>query len=213
MIEILFFDFDGVLVESVDIKTEAFARLFEPEGTEVVQAVVAHHLKNTGVSRFDKFHYIYKNILRRPLEDAEFQRLCASFALIVVDAVVEAPYVKGALEFLSGYSERYRCFVTSATPQEEMERIVEARGMGRFFRGIHGAPTAKRDAVRMTLAKERVEPSRACYIGDALSDYQAAVDTGVHFVARINGNAPLFAGINCPKIMDLVTLSGVIASL
>lgn len=31
MIKVVFFDFDGVIVESVDIKTKAFAKLFEKE--------------------------------------------------------------------------------------------------------------------------------------------------------------------------------------
>ncbi len=32
MIKAIIFDFDGVIVESVDIKTKAFARLFEHGG-------------------------------------------------------------------------------------------------------------------------------------------------------------------------------------
>jgi len=40
MIQAIGFDFDGVLVESVDIKTRAYAYLFEDEGPEVVQQVI-----------------------------------------------------------------------------------------------------------------------------------------------------------------------------
>jgi len=210
MIDAIFFDFDGVLVESVNIKTEAFARLFQPEGSQVVEAVVNYHLQNTGMPRFDKFRYIYREILKRPLAEAEFRRLCDTFAESVVDAVVNAPYVSGAFEFLDEHSKKYRCFVTSGTPQEEMKRIISARTMGRFFQGVYGAPTTKKDAVRVTLEEEGVKPSHALYVGDALSDYRAAKDNGVFFVARIAGNDQLFAAIDCPKIKDMAALSAVL---
>ena len=56
--EAIFFDFDGVLVESVDIKTTAFARLYAGHGEPVADAVVAYHRQNMGTSRFVKFRYI-----------------------------------------------------------------------------------------------------------------------------------------------------------
>src|SRR5687768_6679568 len=37
-------DFDGVLVESVDVKTRAFARLYSRYGSDVEAEVVAYHL-------------------------------------------------------------------------------------------------------------------------------------------------------------------------
>ena len=55
----IFFDFDGVLVESVDIKTRAFSKLFEREGEDVVKKVIDYHIDNGGVSRYEKFRYIY----------------------------------------------------------------------------------------------------------------------------------------------------------
>ena len=55
MIKAIIFDFDGVIAESVNVKTEAFASLYEPYGKDVVNKVEQHHLANGGVSRFEKF--------------------------------------------------------------------------------------------------------------------------------------------------------------
>src|SRR3989338_6081547 len=104
VIKAVIFHFDGVLVESVDIKTNAFALLFKPEGKDVVRKVVGYHLKHGGISRFEKFIYIYKAILKRRLADETFRRLCGRFAKLVVDEVVKAPYVKGAKYFLDSHS-------------------------------------------------------------------------------------------------------------
>ncbi|MEE9509964.1 MAG: HAD hydrolase-like protein [Candidatus Bathyarchaeia archaeon] len=49
-----FFDFDGVLADSVEVKTRAFAKLFESYGPEIQARVVEHHRKNGGMTRKDK---------------------------------------------------------------------------------------------------------------------------------------------------------------
>lgn len=210
MIKMIFFDFDGVIVESVDIKTNAFYKMFKTEGENVAQQVVDYHLKNTGVSRYDKFRYIYKEILNRPLDEEQFSALCNKFASLVIDNVVKAPYVKGAKKFLENYSACFRCFVVSATPQKEIEEIIQKRGISRFFTGIYGAPTLKKRVVKDIITAERVSSADVLYIGDALSDYNAANDNGVHFIARIYGNESIFAGVNCLKVNDLANLKAII---
>jgi beta-phosphoglucomutase-like phosphatase (HAD superfamily) len=67
----LIFDFDGVLVESTDIKTRAFGTLYENYGQEVVDQVIAHHKINTGISRFKKFQYFQENANRLTLSDLQ----------------------------------------------------------------------------------------------------------------------------------------------
>ncbi len=44
MIRAIAFDFDGVLVESVDVKTRAYAYLFKEYGQDVVSKVVDYHM-------------------------------------------------------------------------------------------------------------------------------------------------------------------------
>ncbi len=215
MIKAVIFDFDGVLVESVDIKTKAFAKLFESEGNDIVEKVVVYHVKNAGISRFEKFKYIYKEIINRPLTEERFDDLCQRFSHLVVDEVVSAPYVKGAKEFLDGYANKYMCFVASATPQDEMEEIIKRRHMQGYFKGVYGSPKKKGDIVREILAAYTLEhnempfnsalsPQSFVYVGDAISDYQAAKDNSIRFIARITGNE--FENIDCMKMIDLVNL-------
>lgn len=213
MIKVIFFDFDGVLIESVDIKTDAFARLFEAEGKGVVKKVVDYHLQNAGVSRYDKFRFIYEEILHRPLTDDVFRLLCDKFSLLVKESVIAAPYVKGAEGFLKDHSSKYRCFVVSATPQEEIEEIIARRGMLGFFKGIYGAPTKKTEAVRKVIRAERIAPDEALYVGDAMSDYSAARDNSAHFIARISDRDPVFSGVECLKAGDLRDLTAMIGNL
>ena len=43
--EVIFWDFDGVIKDSVSVKAEAFKILFSEYGREIVQKVVNHHYK------------------------------------------------------------------------------------------------------------------------------------------------------------------------
>ena len=214
MIRAIFFDFDGVIVESVDIKTRAFAKLFEHEGEDIVKKVISYHLNNAGVSRYEKFRHIYKEILKQFLSDKEFEMLCNKFASSVMDGVIKAPYVKGAKEFLENYYTEYKCFVVSATPQEEIEKIIQKRRIQHFFKAVYGTPTKKNDAVGTIFMKERIDPCNAVYVGDAMSDYLAAEENRVAFIARVTkDNNSLFKDLNCIKLNNLVDLKDTINSI
>ena len=214
MIKTIIFDFDGVLAESVDIKTKAFKRLFESEGKDIADKVEQYHLAHTGVSRFDKFRYFYKNFLMRELTEDTFKELCDRFSKLVVEEVVNASYVEGAKEFLVENKDRFTFFITSATPQQEIEEIIKKRDMGQFFKAVYGAPTKKEDAVRQILSSGGLNFLEVAYIGDALSDLKAATKNSIYFIARIyENNKAIFDNVDCIKIDNLLTLAGAVESI
>jgi phosphoglycolate phosphatase-like HAD superfamily hydrolase len=190
--EAFFFDFDGVLADSVEVKTRAFARLFEPHGPEVVARVVAHHRHHGGMTRVDKFRHYYHEYLGKSLSKKEIADLCQRFSEFVVDKVVAAPEINGADEFLQRWCGRLACFVISATPDEEIKEIVKRRGMEGYFKEVLGAPADKKKNLETLLAKYNLNPSRCCFFGDAESDYLAAHSCGVDFFGIVPGeDAPL----------------------
>lgn len=187
-----FFDFDGVLADSVEVKTRAFAKLFEPHGVEIVERVIDHHRRHGGMTRVDKFDHYYRKYLGTTLNDKEMADLCRRFAELVVDEVVAAPEILGAGEFLKRWSSRLDCFVISAAPEEEIREIVKRRGMTAYFKEVLGAPTDKKTNLQSLLNKYGLNPSRCCFFGDAESDYLAARACGTHFIGILpDADAPL----------------------
>jgi beta-phosphoglucomutase-like phosphatase (HAD superfamily) len=190
--EAFFFDFDGVLADSVEVKTRAFARLFEPHGPEVVERVVAHHRYHGGMTRVEKFSHYYYEYLGKSLSNKEMLDLCQRFSALVVDEVVAAPEISGAGEFLQRWCELVACFVVSATPEEEIKEILKRRGMDGYFKEILGAPASKKKNLEILLKQYGLNPSRCCFFGDAESDYLAARTCGVDFYGIVPGeDAPL----------------------
>ena len=185
--ESFFFDFDGVLADSVEVKTRAFAKLFEPHGSEVVAKVIDHHRRHGGMTRMEKFSHYYSTYLGKGISDGEMTDLCRRFSELVVDEVVAAPEIRGAGEFLKRWCLRLPCFVVSATPEEEIRKIVQRRGMTGYFKEVLGAPAGKEENLRTLLNRYELNPSESCFFGDAGSDYLAALACGVDFVGILLG--------------------------
>lgn len=184
MIRVVVFDFDGVILESGDIKTEAFVELFS-DHPEHQPAIKAHHLANLGVSRFKKFEWIYANLLKRPFDDAVKARLGDAFSALVFKKVCEAPFVPGARESLEAIAAAgIPMVVASGTPQDELDRIVDVRGLRKFFAEVYGTPNEKADVLRRVTTKYDCAPGNVLFIGDGTSDHDAARATGVTFLAR-----------------------------
>ncbi len=194
-VTMLVLDFDGVLVESVDIKTRAFATLFSFT-PDHLDEILEYHKKNAGVSRFDKFVYIHDHILKTPLSPERFAELSDRFSSLVIDAVVAAPYVPGTERFLQEYAATIPLFVVSATPGDELNRIIEKRNMTRFFCGVYGSPARKVDHIRALVKERSADPAGVMYIGDAINDWNAAHQAGIRFIGRVRpGTKNPFEGI------------------
>ena len=188
MIRAIAFDFDGVLAESVDVKTCAYVSLFEEYGQDVISKVVDYHMRNGGVSRFVKLRAIYDKILKKPLSEDKFKLLSEQFANIVVDEVVAAPWVPGAKEFLIRNQDRYLFFIISGTPEDELKGIVRRRGMDHFFNSVRGAPKDKVSLLKEVMIEYHLKPEEIVFIGDAETDWCAARETNVPFILRCTSN-------------------------
>lgn len=181
----IIFDFDGVLVESVEVKTQAFIELYRPYGEAVIQEVVAYHLAHGGVSRYEKFRHFHRALLGQELGDEDERRLASRFSVLVEDAVIAAPWVPGARLFITACHEQLPLHVASATPTEELLRIVRRRGMQDFFRSVAGAPEKKGEIISRVIAEHGYSPRRVLMLGDALADMEGAINAGVPFLGRV----------------------------
>jgi HAD superfamily hydrolase (TIGR01549 family) len=183
------FDFDGVILESIDVKTRAFVALFNrwPQHAEEIRRL---HLENAGVSRYEKFVRIHRDIIGVPLDDAELARLGDEFSQLIRDEMLNCEFVVGARELLERLSDSHLLFVASGTPEAEMREIVQARGLDRVFAGVYGSPASKAEILRRILDEHDFAADEVIFVGDALSDYEGARAVGVSFVARVPAGGP-----------------------
>lgn len=187
----IIFDFDGVVVESGDIKAHAFAELYRDHGEAIAQAAVAYHRTNGGMSRYRKFHYFQQHLLKKPpLTQKEEQELDRRFSLLVMNAVIACQSVSGANTLIQEAAPHIPLFVASGTPENELRIIVERRGLSAYFTQVRGAPALKETLIADILSSYTLASERVLMIGDALVDYESAHCNGIAFLGRVRPGDP-----------------------
>lgn len=210
-LRVLILDFDGVVIESNDVKTDAFQHVFArfPEHAE---AMMAFHHAHVSLSRFVKFEHLLA-LMGRTDDAALMADIAADFSRKVLDGMMAVPLVQGAEIFLHKVTPRLPVYLASVTPAEELTGILEQRDLAHWFRDVYGCPPwTKPEAIRDVLTREGVKPGNALLIGDSAGDQRAAQITGVDFLARDSGlsfDAPaplIFADLNeiIPYIEELL---------
>jgi beta-phosphoglucomutase-like phosphatase (HAD superfamily) len=194
------FDFDGVILESANIKTEAFLELYAGYPGKQ-QAIRDYHVGQAGISRYVKFEHIQKNILGLPYTEADKKRVSAEFERLTRERIFRCPQVPGAEALLLGLRGKVLRIVGSGTPQPELELIVERRGMREWFEEWWGSPRMKADILRDVMARYQLPPERVLMVGDGMSDYDAARQTGTRFLARETETA--FDRLKVDKVRDM----------
>ena len=195
MVKAIIFDFDGVILESVSVKTDAFRELFSFDKAHV-EEIVRFHIRNGGMSRFDKFRYIYTDILHEELTEKQMIWLCSQFTELTLSGVKNAKYVTGILDFLEKCQSKYIFYIVSATPEDELLDIAHQKGITRFFRHIMGSPASKEINIKKILTSVDIPKHDIIFIGDALNDLSAARNTGLRFIGRVKpGDPEIFAGL------------------
>ena len=180
---VVFWDFDGVIKDSVDIKTQAYLDLFLPFGNDLSYRIRQHHESNGGISRFEKLPLYLRWAGMHP-EPQLVRQFCERFSQLIVEAVIESPWVPGVLDYFHDYADK-QCFVlVTATPQAEIEHILSELNITQYFREVHGAPTKKSNSIGEVLARLKYDSDMALMIGDSLTDLRAAQDNSVAFLLR-----------------------------
>ncbi len=207
MIQVVVLDFDGVIVESADIKTYAFVQLF-PAHPELHATIRRYHLRHAGISRLVKIRHILTTMVGVPADESTVAALAERFRELVEEQVAAAPLVRGAGAFLRSARDRYRLYVASGTPEPELRRLAGRLGVDHAFVALYGSPDTKPTILRRIAAAEGVTPDAMVMVGDGESDRDAADDTDVPFIARVTGPGPL---ATCRwQVTDLSELQGAI---
>jgi phosphoglycolate phosphatase-like HAD superfamily hydrolase len=180
----IFFDFDGVIVESTDIKSQAFCELYA-EHVEALDDVIAYHIAHEGISRLEKILYCHENFLGIKLGKNDLVKLASKYSALVKQAVIDCDSVPGSLDFLQDHHATLPMFVVSGTPEGELKEIVELRGLKSYFTSVHGSPQHKAPIVNEQIKIHGFDRDQCLFVGDAMADYDAAMETGLTFIGRV----------------------------
>ena len=145
--DVIFWDFDGVIKESSAIKSLAFVEMFSKYGNEVLEKVMEHHQLNGGISREVKIPLYFSKFVGFSLTSQETEDRCLEYSKMVVQKVIDAPWVAGVLDYLKFNSYQQRFVLITGTPYLEIIKILTALDIIDCFQKVYGSPTTKKKAL------------------------------------------------------------------
>ncbi|MFH1317985.1 MAG: HAD hydrolase-like protein [Candidatus Omnitrophota bacterium] len=175
------FDCDGVILDSNPIKTKAFYEVGLPYGKEYAMQLEAYHQEFGGISRFDKFRYFFKDILKKQEYSEELSRALNRYAELVSDKLLQCKETDGARTLFDNIPSYTRKIVVSGSLETELRQVFAQRKLERHFDAIYGSPQTK-----MAILQREKDQGRlgfpSVFIGDSRYDYECAQAFKIDFI-------------------------------
>ena len=181
--KVIILDFDGVLVESTDIKDRAFEDIFK-DFPEFKGQIDCYWRDHPGLIRFKKFRHVYEQILKKPYTDIIEGRLAKQFSSFVIGRVMECPQVAGAEDFLNFFYRKVPLYIVSVNPLDDLNAILTGRQWSHYFKKVYAVSEGKAPSIHEIVKTENIATREAVFIGDSLSDLKDAQDVQVPFIGR-----------------------------
>ena len=159
------------------------------------------------MSRFHKIKYYHKTFLNIALTKKEIIELADRFSKLVIDKVIEAPFVPGVIEFIENNFKKYKLFISTGTPNDEINHILDKRNIRDYFTAVYGSPENKSRHINHLRDQYKLRSTELLFIGDSMTDLDAAIKHNIQFLLRIHeNNKAQFSKYAGKAIFDLNSL-------
>jgi len=175
------FDCDGVILDSNLVKTKSFEEVLRNEKKLHKDQFIKYHLSNTGISRYEKFDYYFKNIKYLDNYKNELEIILFEFSKTVKSHLISCKLTH-EIELILRKIRKFNknLFVISASDEKELNEILHIRKLNSYFKKILGSPLNKIENIsKLNILKEN---DKTIFFGDSLSDYKAAKYFNFDFV-------------------------------
>ena len=183
----IIFDFDGVIIDSMHIRSFGFRKIFQDFNTKSVQKLIDYHNENGGYSRFVKIKYFFNTILNQAISENEITIYANKYSKIMRENLTSKTIIiNETINFIKKIYTKYNLHIASGSEQEELRYLNQELGISEYFKSIYGSPTPKIDLVKKILEENNYENKDTVLIGDSINDFEAAKENNIIFLGYNN---------------------------
>lgn len=180
MVKVMFFDFDGTILDTRAIAVRAFKKTFGKSGIEYDDGVFKKlGTKSSSMKADDIFRAM--GVL-----DSEIGGVVDLFFEYFVSELLESDLDScGDLSVLRALKERCELIVVSNNRKDFLDLALKKMGIEDLFSEVHGEESEKeKDGVLLEILERRGFRKKDClYVGDMFSDVRFAKKVGMRVVA------------------------------
>jgi phosphoglycolate phosphatase-like HAD superfamily hydrolase len=212
--KVIFFDFDGVLLDTIEAKGRAISKPFAKYGHDVETKVMQFHLDHGGMNREIKVKECFKLFLNKEVESQELSDFLKIINLEMSTQLKNCMPVQGALSFM----KLHRCsnglsWIVSAAPQGEIALLAQEFGYSSYVDGVYGYPHKKSEVIKMLIENQSLKREDCLMIGDAQEDLNAATLNGISFLLRRTSFSSFSSSYVGMSILDFTEAADAIGRL
>ena len=180
-------DFDGVILDSMDIRTSGFREVLRSYPDSQVEKLITYHKYNGGLSRYVKFKYFFEGIRKEKGCDGVIQQLATQYSQIMRKSLTfKDRLIDEVLNFIEKNHKTYQMHIVSGSDGEELNYLCEKLDLKKYFISIEGSPTPKIKLVADILRNNNYLEQETCLIGDSINDLEAAEKNAIDFFGYNN---------------------------
>ena len=177
----VFFDCDGVVLNSNQTKTDAFRRTLKDYPSNLVDIFIDFHQMNMGISRYGKFHHFFNTIFSIENNHEIIKKSVKDFSLITREKLLDCKIIPGVEDLLSYLlDKKIQCFLVTGGDEEEVKFIFRKRKLEKYFKGIYGSPTDKYRNLEKIQEDHQID--NALFFGDSRIDLDVAEMFNLDFI-------------------------------
>lgn len=193
MINTIFWDFDGVLLDSMNVRDWGFKKIFKGYDNELINDLISYHRKNGGLSRYVKIKYFFEELVKNPINDQQVLKYAEKFSSLMRKELTDKKkLIVDSLEFVKKNYNRYNFHIVSGSDQKELRFLCKKLEIHKFFISIHGSPIPKKKLVSSLIEKYNYKKKCVCLIGDSINDFEAANDNNIEFFGYNNDQLKIY---------------------
>lgn len=198
-VRVLVFDFDGVIVDSEGAKRAAWYELlkgardpngFSWENTDHDALITeAYRVWINGTAKGSRFEMIahMMDAVKYPKTKEAIEWYAEEFNRLVQEAILKAGVLPETTSALEALFARFPLYLNSGTPEAALLQSARALHIEHFFKAILGKTEERKEKSKVqnimrAMTCENASPAETVFVGDAVSDYKAALEAGCLFI-------------------------------
>lgn len=185
----IFFDFDGVILDTLEAKGKAFARLYTTQtDDQTFKIIMTFHLTNGGMNRVEKIKRIHQLLKSEEITETELNNKLEELKQYMKDVLLDCgPIDNYIVPLIKDLSANVPLWVVSAAPRDELLILCDNLKITGCFKEILGS-CKKIEVIKDLLQKINLTSNEVLFIGDAEEDFKASTANNVPFVLKLNSN-------------------------
>ncbi len=178
----IFWDFDGVILNSDEVRTEGFKYIFDSYSKKYIHKLINYHTTNGGLSRYEKIEYFSQKILDKKLKNEEKKQYAQLYGNYCRERLCDKNLlIKSSISFIKENHKNFNFHLVSASDEKELIYVSSNLDIKKYFKSISGSPVNKIENIKKLLKSNNYNESRCCLIGDSINDKFAATENKISF--------------------------------